>query len=164
MKKLTKEYLHDILDYDEINGIFKWKTSNGSRDIGDVAGYVRKKDGYIDIKIQNVAYKAHRLAWLYVYGEQPKGVIDHIDRNKSNNRIKNLRDVTPSENAQNGPQFRKNKNIHVGVSLTKAGKYRTRIYINQECIPIGHFDTEEDAITAYLDAKKKFHIEVDYCK
>lgn len=45
MKKLTKEYLHEILDYDEINGIFKWKTSNGSRDIGDVAGYVRKKMG-----------------------------------------------------------------------------------------------------------------------
>ncbi len=62
MKKLTKEYLHEILDYDEINGIFKWKTSNGSRDIGDVAGYVRKKDGYIDIKYKMLHIK--HIGWL----------------------------------------------------------------------------------------------------
>ena len=90
---LTQEYLKSILDYDLDTGIFTWKINKAKRTkIGDIAGW--SYNGYREIEINDKKYKAHRLAWLYVYGEMPNKLIDHIDGNRSNNKISNLREAT----------------------------------------------------------------------
>jgi citrate synthase len=105
---LTQEYLKSILDYDLDTGIFTWKVSKANRTkVGDVAGW--SYNGYREIEINNKAYKAHRLAWLYVYGEMPKNLVDHVDGNRSNNKISNLREATYQENSENYKTPKTNK-------------------------------------------------------
>ena len=79
------ELVKRFLEYNPLTGEFKWRPSN---------------NGYVSIRIQGKAYLAHRLAWLITYGKMPKKDIDHIDRNRQNNRIDNLREVTASENSR----------------------------------------------------------------
>jgi len=105
-------------------------------------------DGYIAIRIDAGAYLAHRLAWLYVYGEWPTGEIDHINHNRSDNRISNLRDVTGSENSRN------RQRETTGVTYHKrASKWQAQI-----CLPLagtkylGLFSTREMAAAAYRQA------------
>lgn len=86
--------------------------SNGSLD----------KDGYLIIKVKGKQFKAHRIVWLLCKGDFPKLVIDHIDRNRLNNKIENLREVTPKENFQNRT-IRPNKDTGVvGIYKDKKTK------------------------------------------
>ncbi len=97
---LTRDRLIEVLDYDEETGIFKWKKKLSSRGVvGKIAGTTSY--GYSAINIDGVRYFSHRLAWLYFYGSWPNQEIDHIDRNRKNNAIKNLRDVNRVVNALN---------------------------------------------------------------
>src|SRR5512135_183213 len=89
-----------LISYDCDTGLITWKVSRGKAKSGDIAGYVNG-EGYICIKIKGKMYLAHRLAWLMNYGEWPNGIIDHIDHNKQNNSLENLRDVSFSINGQN---------------------------------------------------------------
>lgn len=93
---------------------------------------------------------AHRLAWYIYKGVMPKGQIDHIDRDPTNNLESNLRDVTQSVNQHN----RKAR----GYTLEKStGKYYAQIKLHGEHHFLGRFDTPEEATTAYLEAKKRLH-------
>lgn len=109
-------------------------------------------NGYIQIRIGRKNYKAHRLAWLYVFGFVPNQ-IDHIDRNGGNNKINNLR---PCSNAQN----QANKN---GFGVLSKGvrrnhnRFVARITFEKKQITIGSFDTEEEASNAYFDAARKLY-------
>ncbi|EWD85821.1 hypothetical protein L471_04520 [Klebsiella pneumoniae BIDMC 34] len=99
-KSITQELLRTLLEYDPQTGIFRWKIkASSSAHPGDIAGCIDGQ-GYRVIRIYGKNRKAHRLAWLYVYGDEPE-VIDHIDRNRSNNAIENLRAVTFSQNSAN---------------------------------------------------------------
>ena len=113
--ELTQEYIKTLLDYDKETGVFIWKerkdTLWNNRYAGMVAGGP-SSDGYTRISVNNVRYKAHRLAYLYEHGYMPK-YIDHIDHDGKNNRIVNLRDVTHQKNHQNQ---KKNKNNTSGVT------------------------------------------------
>ena len=91
---LTAERLRGLLEYDGTTGVFHWKGT------GERAGSIQDK-GYRTIEIGGRSYYAHRLAWLYTYGSWPNDELDHIDRNKDNNSISNLRDVSRSENNRN---------------------------------------------------------------
>lgn len=94
------EYLKSILKYHPHNGIFVWKVSRGRRKRGDLANSSREP--YSQIKIDGKLYMAHRLAYYYVTGIDPVGlVIDHIDCNRHNNAFANLRAVTVAENNAN---------------------------------------------------------------
>ena len=84
---LTQDRLKEVIRYDPESGILSWKkkTANCTK-VGAEAGCLNP-NGYREIKIDGTSYKSHRLAWLYVHGYFPEKFIDHIDRNRSNNRI-----------------------------------------------------------------------------
>ena len=94
------ETIRELFDYNHETGIFLRRKSTGSAKAGSVVGTMTTK-GYLTVVIGNKNYFLHRLAWLYVRGSWPKHVIDHINGNKADNRIKNLRDVPQWINAMN---------------------------------------------------------------
>jgi hypothetical protein len=97
---MNQSRLKELLDYDPDTGVFLWKNrASSNADKGSIAGYLNH--GYRYIGIGNKRYAAHRLAWMYVTGEFPKLQIDHIDGNKDNNSISNIRDCSQSDNAKN---------------------------------------------------------------
>ncbi len=117
--ELTAEELRELLNYDQETGIFTRKVSTSNRvKVGAVAG-CSGGDGYLLIMVQSRLYQAHRLAWLHTHGVWPKGQIDHINRDRSDNRIANLRDVTQKQNLQNRSKSSTNTSGHPGVSWNK---------------------------------------------
>lgn len=98
--ELTAEKLREILHYDPASGHFWARVSRSPLKAGDLVGHIRS-DGYRAIKIHSKAYKAHRLAWLYIHGKWPSSIIDHINGIRADNRIENLRDVSYKENSMN---------------------------------------------------------------
>ena len=154
---LTVEELKDVLHYDPETGQFTWiKRTAKCVHVGDVAGS-HDKAGYITIGIKKRIYKSHRLAWLYMAGEWPKGLIDHINGNKSDNRFANLRVVDESGNSQNiRKPNRRNQSGFIGVILFQ-GKWRANITINKKTHWLGDYKTPEEAHAAYLVAKRKHH-------
>lgn len=156
---LTQESLKLVLSYDEKTGLFtRIKSIGGKNRAGEVAGTV-SSDGYIQIHVRGQILFAHRLAWLYVYGSFPHGILDHIDENKINNKICNLRLATNSENMQNVSALRSDNQFGMtGVSRNRRGPpFRSRIKINGKEIHIGSFHTAKDAHDAYMLAKEKIH-------
>ena len=155
--ELTAEYLRSILHYDPETGIFTWKVSTSRRvKVGDVAG-CSNGDGYLRLWLQSRLYLAHRLAWLYMNGEWPKDQLDHINRNRSDNRISNLREVTNKQNGQNKSKSSNNTSGHAGVSWHKHGsKWQAHIKHNQKLIHLGCFNTIEEALSARKAAEKLY--------
>lgn len=149
---LSQPRLQELLCYDEHSGLFTWRIHAGNRMANTAAGSVCKK-GYVDISVDGKSYRAHRLAWLYVHGHFPIGVIDHINGNKSDNRITNLRDVT---NARNLLSYRKtnqnNSSGFIGVHKNHNG-WRAEITVHSQNINLGTYPTKEDASIAYVAAK-----------
>ena len=118
----------------------------------------KDKDGYILNFINGKLYREHRLIWLYVNGEMPKGILDHINRVKSDNRIENLRVVNHSENKQNTTKQINNKSGFKGVWLHKnTKKWCSSIQANKKNYHLGSFLTKEEAYEAYKNAAKKLH-------
>ena len=150
---MTQEQLKQHVTYDSTTGLFirlKYKAGKGFEHIND--------QGYIIAFLEGTKYRAHHLAWLYVYGVLPKGQIDHINGNRTDNRIKNLREVTNQDNSKNSKLYSTNKTGYVGVGLLN-GKYRAFITINYKSYHLGMFDTLEEAIAARATASNKhnFH-------
>ena len=103
-------------------------------------------------------YRMHRIIWMFFNGTFPIGAIDHIDRNKTNNKIENLREVTVSENQQN--QFLpkvNNRSGFIGVRPGYKGKFLAEITLDGKKIHLGCFDSAIEASKEYMKAKKEFH-------
>src|ERR1700738_4035243 len=98
---LTAEHLRELLNYDPDTGEFRRRASRGGEAAGTLAGCPRRPGGYRIICVDRVIFLAHRLAWLHSYGVWPTKDIDHIDGDKTNNRIANLREATPAQNVMN---------------------------------------------------------------
>lgn len=91
-EKLKQHQLRELLEYNELTGEFKWRLKYARIiTVGSIAGSFKKTSGEVIISIRNESYSAHRLAWLYVYGEFPKRGVEHINGDKKDNRISNLR-------------------------------------------------------------------------
>lgn len=154
---ISVEELKENLRYNPETGHFTWiKRSVDTCIIGGIAGYIN--NGYVTIRVNKIAYTAHRLAWLYMTGEMPKSMIDHKDTDRSNNRFSNLRQSTQKQNLQN--QIRpksNNKSGFLGVSYTIRQRFRADIRIDGKTIYLGAFKTAEEAHEAYLIAKRKVH-------
>jgi hypothetical protein len=153
---LTQEYLKSILDYDLDIGIFTWKVNKSKKSkIGDAAGWL--DNGYTKIEINHKPYNAHRLAWLYVYGEMPKNLVDHIDGNRSNNKISNLREATYQKNSENYKTPKTNKSGVKNVSwYKKLDKWVVSISIRNAKKTIGYFDDLELAELVAVEARNKY--------
>jgi hypothetical protein len=149
--------LKELYEYNPENGLFYRKVSSSPRwKAGQVAG-TNSGHGYIKITIDGKQHYAHRLAWLYVYGDYPEETIDHINGNGTDNRICNLRAVKKQENNQNIVSA-KNKSGFQGVSWNQERKrWIAQISINNKSKRIGRFKTKEAAFEAYLNAKKTYH-------
>lgn len=150
---LTQERLKQLLDYDPLVGVFTWKVKRrGQNVVGAVAGAVRP-DGYRVTKIDGRMYLLHRLAWFYCYGEWPHHV-DHFDGVRLNNRIANLRDVTPKQNHENQALRATNSTGFRGVTQDKrTGRFVARITHNLKMRHVGSFGSAEDAAIAAKAAR-----------
>jgi hypothetical protein len=142
-------YLHQTFEYRD--GEFYYKKQSGPiGKINQMAGCLHRT-GYKNIQIKRRQYPAHRLIFLYHNGYLPK-TIDHVDRNKSNNKIENLREVTGSENALNTKKYKTNTSGYKGVSWSKnAKKWAAQIVVNKKRIYLGLHDTAELAYEAYCN-------------
>jgi hypothetical protein len=151
---LTQFYVQELFYYDTITGYLYWKNNIHGKDLKNKqAGYLSSKDNYIRIGINNKLYLAHRLIWLYVYGEYPKNKIDHINGIKDDNRIENLRNVTTRENQQNRKEHRNGKLVGA-YYWAKRKKWRSCITINGRQIYLGLYNTEMEAHEAYINKEK----------
>lgn len=144
------------LSYDPDTGIFiRLKSKTRPDSVGKTAGYI-SKEGYVVISIGNMSYKAHRLAWLITYGEWPDEDIDHSDRNKSNNRITNLRKATRSMNCANVGIRSHNTSGYRGVSFNAQwGRWFAQIIVGGEKKFLGYFESPEKASEAYTSAARE---------
>jgi len=152
---LTQHEIRNALNYCHVSGVFSWRKHHNV--LGKIAGH-KRKDGYIVIRINNVLYLAHRLVWLYVHGEFPSKIIDHINGNPTDNRICNLRSVTHKINLENQRKPKSKNNMFLGVTFEKRRKHWVaQIYANNKHIHIGSFSNQHDAHKAYVEAKRKLH-------
>lgn len=152
---MNQEYLKSILVYNPKFGIFYWKKNQGTAKAGNIAG--SDSHGYIRIGINGKGYLAHRLAWLYIYGYTPK-MLDHINRDRSDNRIQNLRLCTYSENLRNCRYKNRGQSKLRGVGWhKKSGKWVARIRDGVRQIHLGLFTTEIDAAKCYDENARKIH-------
>jgi hypothetical protein len=156
MSKIDSTRLKELLHYDPSSGVFTWIVPKRGTKISKIAGCIFD-GGYRKIKIDGKDYKAHRLAWLYVYGNWPIGQIDHKNLVKDDNRICNLRDVTASQNQQNQLLAMANNKLGVKGVSKKRNKFRAAIGVGKKKIHIGTFDTIEDAKKAYEIEAAKLH-------
>ena len=142
------------LSYNPDTGELTWKT--GYRYAEKVAGCLNTALGYWQIGFMKKRYYSHRIAWVIYYGIEP-AFIDHINGNRADNRICNLRSVTKAENHRNSKRFSNNTSGVTGVWPTSTpGQWRASITINRKNIHLGCFDSLE-AATAVRKAA-----EVDY--
>lgn len=147
--------MRQLLSYDPATGEFTWLTSLGTRRKGDVAGSINGR-GYRHIKIAGRTYGAHRLAWLYVYGELPPAHTDHINRDQSDNRICNLRLATNKENQGNTTKPRHNTSGVKGVHWKcRNRKWCAQIKIDGKKRYLGLFADKNAARAAYIAAARQ---------
>ncbi len=158
MTELTAQLARQLWDYDATTGHLYWKISRGKSKVGKVAGTV-DSSGYLVVRVFGQGYKAHRIAWLIVYGKWPEKDLDHKDGNKLNNAILNLREATPAENQQNKHRAHMDSNTGLlGVwYYPSLKKFKSGIAINGKITHLGYFDTAEAAHAAYLKAKSEAH-------
>lgn len=158
---LTAERLRDLLNYNPETGEFSRNKSAGGRKPSS-GGIGNLYDGYIRIWIAGKQHKAHRLAWLHYYGFEPDGPIDHINGNRSDNRIANLRVATTRLNTENERYARVTSKTGVlGVSRRRSGKFtaviRTQLAGHTLQLYLGSYASEADAYAVYIEAKRKLH-------
>lgn len=134
------------------------KTSKYSnKNIGDKAGHKSKNTGYISITIDRKFNAAHRLAFLYMTGSYPNDCVDHINRDRADNRWVNLRDVTNAENRKNCCLSVKNKSGVSGVYIDKpSGKWEVKFGYNKVKRYFGRYKTLEEAIQVRNKEIKNF--------
>lgn len=151
--QVSQEYIKSVLNYDPRTGIFVWKKSHIKSLVGKIAGSL-KSSGYIDIKIKGQIIRAHRLAWIHVYGHCDKK-LDHKNRIKSDNRIDNLRETTPRDNSINTGIRSHNRSGVTGVCFAR-NRWRAQISIDGKQKYLGEFTSFSDAVNARKDAESLY--------
>lgn len=152
---MTKEYINHHFEYHKSGNLI----IKNKRYQCDVVGSLLKNrphhSGYVYIEHNRKSIALHAVIFILHYGYRPK-FIDHINRNKSDNRIENLRPATRSQNNFNIKKRKNNKSGFRGVSLCKeSGKWKAQISINNKKINLGRFKFKKDAYAAFVKSAKE---------
>ena len=158
---LTAQRLRELLHYDPETGVFtriaKASSNANRRPLGPVAGNP-SSNLYLRVGVDGTRYLYHRLAWLYMTGEWPAADVDHINRDRQDNRWANLRAATRSENMQNLGLDKRSKSGVKGVSWNAhTQKWHARFKADKRMIHLGFFRTIEEAAKVYAENVGKFH-------
>ena len=155
---LTQDRLKELFIYDCESGTFTRRINIANRFAGEISGSVAM-NGYLRIRIDDKYYYSHRLAWLYMNGNFPEKCTDHIDGNRKNNSISNLRMANHSENHENIPSKTNNFSGLRGAYYDhKSKRYYSKIQKFGKYTHLGGFGTAEEAHAAYVEAKRKLHL------
>lgn len=161
---LTVEQLRAALNYDPLTGLFTWpkrrRTGLRNSHADFPAGHRKagKHGGYILIRLNFQLYRAHRLAWFYMYEEWPDGEIDHINSDQSDNRITNLRIATSSNQRMNSRRRSDNTSGVKGVWYDKRrAKWIAEVWVDGKKHHIGQFATLLEAKGARIAAAHRLH-------
>lgn len=151
----TQKEIKELLDYDPDTGALTWKISRGGAVAGAQAG-TPKESGRRHVELNGVRYYAARLIWVLVYGSEPEGMVDHRDRDPSNDKLKNLRDVPVLRNNWNRSANTNSKCPLKGVSWnSRRQKWRAQIRHDGRKLDLGNFDTPEEAYEVYTAKAKE---------
>ncbi len=148
---LTYQRLREVLSYNPETGSFT-RVGFHERDFVRNPNCGFDTNGYLSISIDGQTYRAHRLAWLYMTGEEPPPVIDHADGEKSNNRWVNLREATATQNKANSKAYAKASALPKGVTQRSKNKFRARVRSHGKLHSLGSYTTPEEAHAAYVTA------------
>jgi hypothetical protein len=166
MKEIDQKTAERLLDYCRETGVLTWKLRDrdlfqtdkhwkwwNKRFSGTRAFPVTNNHGYMTGAIFGRKFSAHRVCWLIHTGSWPNGDIDHIDGNKANNAIKNLRDCSTQQNMRNQRKSSRNTTGITGVYWHKrANKWTAAVGIDGKVKSLGYFKNKEDAAEARLSA------------
>jgi hypothetical protein len=153
---ITAKRLREALDYDPATGVFTWKIARGyTAKAGTVAGCLNAL-GYVQISFEGGRYSGHRLAWLYVTGRWPSKELDHINRNRADNRLANLREASGKQNHANMGCHRDSKSGVRGVIFNR-GRWQANMRIDGRYKYLGSFLTKEEARDAYNAKARQVH-------
>lgn len=174
--EVTQSLVVELIDYNPETGAMLWKRRDVGRFPDERAAKVWntrysgkpcgvKSQGYFLVSVFKKRVLAHRLVWLFVHGEWPKHDIDHINGDRADNRLANLRAVTRAENLKNRAVGRGNKSGTMGVDWFSPAKlWRARVYDNGKEISLGYFQTKELAVQARLEAEADYGYHVNHGK
>ena len=155
---LTQELLRHLLDYNPDTGVLTWRAKPSQVvKIGQQAG-TRRTDGYLALQINKQKMYAHRVIWLHVHGVWPQEEIDHINRNRADNRLVNLRAATRLENSHNTGKPATNTSGHKGVTFHHRNKqWQVQLSANNKTFYVGQFAQLTDAVQARAIAEIFLH-------
>lgn len=154
---ITREILREHLNYDAESGLFYRKRSHLNTKAGEIASSINP-DGYRTVRINGRRYLQHHLAWLEAYGCMPPGFIDHIDGDRRNNRVENLRLATKQQNNCNRKIRSNNTSGLKGVSFNrKTRKWQAEVCLAGRKFYLGLFNSKELAHDAYCKKAKELH-------
>lgn len=158
-KNLSLDRVREALNYNPETGVFTWRIRVGKKvRVGSVAGSKTSKGGYVLINLDRNVALAHRLVWFYVYGEWPSEQVDHINGDRADNRLSNLRLANQSQNSCNCRLRKTNTSGYRGVSWSKEKrKWVSRIVKDHKQHVLGYFKSKDEAYYAYLQAADRLH-------
>jgi uncharacterized protein YeaC (DUF1315 family) len=155
MKKLpTYEEVSEKLEYDPETGFFRWRVHTSSAQKKGWFSGTKQKSGYLTIGLNGGVHRTHRLAILLTTGEWPDGIVDHINRDRHDNRIQNLRVVSAVQNQHNREAR--------GYLKDHDGKFRSRIQIDNVDTNLGRYPTKTEARIAFHTFKNLVGLDPNY--
>ena len=155
---IDQDTVKKLFYYDAESGMLIWRNGNG-RNVKPWQEVKSKNgSGYYAVKINNKSYTAHRIAWLYTYGQFPTEDIDHKNRNRNDNHLCNLRQVSRTDNCQNISAPSHNKSGHIGVSWIKShNAWTVYIKVNKKNKWLGYYKNLADAVAARKAGEDRYY-------